>query len=199
MNPIPKTRMTEAEYIAHERKAEFKSEFYRGEMFAMSGASRQHVRISGNLNAEARLALKGRPCAAYQSDLRVRVSATGLYTYPDVVIVCGEEVFLDKEVDTLLNPTVLAEVLSKSTETYDRGIKSAHYRTIESLQEYLLISQDEPHVELYTRKTNDTWLFRELKNLEDTLHLTSVDMSIPLVEIYRGIEFPAKEFDPTRH
>ena len=140
MSSLPKARFTPEEYLALERQAEYRSEFFHGEIFAMAGASREHNLIAGNVSRELGNQLKGRPCETYQSDMRVKVSDTGLYTYPDVVVACGELAFEDDEVDTLLNPTLLIEVLSESTESYDRGKKFGYYRTIQSLAEYLLVA-----------------------------------------------------------
>lgn len=189
MSTALKPRLTEAEYLARERKAECKSEFYRGEMFAMAGASREHNLISLNISGEARNALKGRSCETYQSDMRVKVSPTGLYTYPDVVIVCGERQFEDDELDTLLNPTVLVEVLSEATEKYDRGAKAAQYRQLAPLREHVLVAQAEPRVERFVRQPDGSWLLREVTKLEGALELESVGITIPLREIYRGVEF----------
>lgn len=182
-------KLTEAEYLAKERKAEFKSEFYRGEMFAMSGASREHILIAGNMVGELRNQFKGRCCEVYSNDMRVRVSATGLYTYPDVVIVCGEPEFLDAEVDTLLNPTVLIEVLSPTTESYDRGAKAEQYRRIPSLREHVLITQDRPHVDVLIRQEDGSWLLRESNDLDQVVTLPSVSASLPMSEIYDRITF----------
>src|SRR5947209_3009314 len=143
MSSVPKTLLTTQEYLARERKAEFRSEFYRGEMFAMAGASWEHTLIKDNIAHEARNQLDDGPCRVLTSDLRVKVDATGLYTYPDVIIVCDEPMFEDRMFDTLLNPRCLMEVLSDSTEKYDRGEKFKHYRRVPSLQEYILIAQDE--------------------------------------------------------
>src|SRR5664279_880128 len=137
MSTLPKSHLTPEEYLAIERKAEFKSEYVQGEMFAMSGAREPHVLITGNTLSELRQQLRKRPCKAYSTDMRVRVASTGLYTYPDVVVVCGDPHFLDENRDTLLNPTVIIEVLSNSTEAYDRGHKFELYRSQESLAEYL--------------------------------------------------------------
>src|SRR5207302_572820 len=142
MSAVPKPLLSPQEYLARERLADFRSEFYRGEMFTMAGGSPRHSLIKTNLLGELRNALKGRPCTAYDSDLRIRVSATGLYTYPDASVLCGELQFDDEHRDTVLNPALLAEVLSDSTEAYDRGKTFTHYRQIVSLQEYLLVSQD---------------------------------------------------------
>lgn len=189
MSAVPKTKLTAAEYLAKERKAEFRSEFYCGEMFAMAGTSREHSLIVGNLVGELRTQFKGRGCEVYPTDMRVKVDASGLYTYPDVVIVCGQPMFEDAEVDTLLNPTVLIEVLSPSTESYDRGAKSGQYRRLPSLREYVLIAQDRPQVEVFIRHDNGDWLLREASDLDSVVTLSSVSVSLPLREIYDRITF----------
>lgn len=185
-------RFTPEQYLALERKADFKSEFCNGFIIAMAGASRVHNVIGGNLHGEIRSQLKGRPCEVYISDMRVRVSPAGLFTYPDVVAVCGEARFLDDKGDTLLNPTMIAEVLSTSTESYDRGDKFMHYRRLESLREYVVISQNKVLVERFTRQ-GDEWLLTEFRNLDDTLRLASIDCAVPLREIYARIEFPGQD------
>src|SRR5437867_12261501 len=136
-----KTHLSPEEYLSLDRKSEVRSEYFDGDMVAMSGGSREHNLIVTNLVRELSLHLKGRPCEVYPSNMRVKISATGLYTYPDVVVVCSDPQFEDESVDTLINPTLIAEVLSDSTEAYDRGAKFAHYRKIDSLLEYLLVSQ----------------------------------------------------------
>ena len=134
-SPAAQTQYTPEQYLELERKAPYKNEFVNGHIYAMSGASRAHNLITGNTHREVSSQLRGRPCETYVSDMRVKVNTTGLYTYPDVVVVCGEIRFDDAQKDTLLNPTVLIEVLSPSTEAYDRGEKFAHYRRLASLQE----------------------------------------------------------------
>lgn len=193
MSSVPKPYLTPEEYLAIERKAEIKSEYYQGEMFAMSGASREHVVISGNINGELHQHFKDRPCESYQSDMRVKVDATGLYTYPDVIAVCGEPRFEDSHVDTLLNPVVVFEVLSDSTESYDRGKKASHYRTVDSLKEHILVSQHDCRVEQMVRQDGSQWLLTELTSLEQTLKLTSIDAEIPLSEIYRKVDLSRQE------
>ncbi len=193
MSAVPKSFLTPEEYLARERRAETKSEYLRGEMFAMSGASREHNLIAGNVSRELGQQLRERPCEVYQADMRVKVSPTGLYTYPDVTVACGELQFEDAEVDTLLNPTVLVEVLSPSTADYDRGGKFAHYRRLASLQEYILVSQDRPLVEHYVRQGSDQWLLTEQRGLEDTLVLPSIGCQIPLAEIYLKVRFAPTE------
>jgi Uma2 family endonuclease len=188
-------RITPEEYLAIERAAEFRSEYYNGEMFAMSGGSFPHVSIIGNLAAELRGALKGRGCVVGSSDLRVRVSPEGLYTYPDVVVVCGDPKFADDQKDTLLNPMLLAEVLSPSTEGHDRGFKSTQYRQIESLQVYALVSQTEPRIEVYNRQSAGDWLLSEFAGLDRQCRFRALECEIPLSEIYLQVKFAAPD-DP---
>lgn len=190
MSTAEKIRLTPQEYLAKERQADFRSEFYRGEMFAMAGASREHARIKDNLARHAGNRLEGGPCEVYTSDLRVKISATGLYTYPDVVVVCGEPQFEDEHVDTLLNPRVVVEVLSDSTERYDRGAKFGHYRQLPSVQEYLLVSQDSPLVERCVRQDDGTWTLKDFRGLDCTFEFASIPASVPLADIYRGVKFP---------
>jgi Uma2 family endonuclease len=180
-------RLTAEEYLALERQAPYKSEYGNGEIFAMSGASRRHNLIALNIGAELRAQLKQRPCEVYTSDMRVKISRTGIYTYPDVVVVCEEPVFEDAEVDTLLNPTVLVEVLSKSTEDYDRGGKFEHYRTLASLQEYLLVAQERCHVVHYVRQPDHTWLLAETYDMHDGVHLPSIHCDLLLSEVYAKV------------
>ena len=189
MPTLPKSRYTAEEYLALERAAEYKSEFYSGEIFAMAGASEQHNLIVANLVRELGLQLKKRPCKTYPSDMRLKVASTGLYTYPDVMVVCGKALLDDEEQDTLLNPTLIIEVLSPSTESADRGSKSGHYRKLESLQEYLLVSQTKPHVEHYSRHPDHRWLLSEAEALQSEIRLSSVECVLPLSEIYDKVEF----------
>jgi Uma2 family endonuclease len=180
---------TAEQYLASERKADFKSEFCNGFIVAMAGASREHNVISGNLHGEIRSQLKRRACEVYMSDMRVQVSATGLFTYPEIVAVCCDSRFLDDKRDTLLNPTAIVEVLSNSTESYDRGEKFMQYRRLESLREYVLVAQDKVLVERFTRQ-GDEWLLTEFGSLDQTLRLASIDCAVPLSEIYARIEQP---------
>lgn len=188
-------RITPQEYLIRERQASIKSEFYQGEIFAMGGGSANHSLIAANLVREVGNALKGRPCAVFNSDLRVQVQSTGLYAYPDATIVCGELLFDDDHRDTLLNPTVIVEVLSDSTEKYDRGKKSNHYRQIASLKELILIAQDRSHVERFTRQPNGDWLFHEQKEITADFELKSLGISIAISELYRGVKFEPIEDD----
>lgn len=197
MSTVPKTQLTSAEYLALERKAAFKSEFFQGEMYAMAGGSPEHSLIAANFIREAGNELKRSDCLVFTSDLRVKIAATGLYTYPDATILCGERQFDDEQKDTVLNPTVLVEVLTESTERYDRGTKSRHYRKIDSLRELLLISQDSPSIEHYVRNPAGDWGFRETDSLEQSIRLDSIGVTIPVAEIYRGVVFPPPKLPET--
>ena len=179
------------EYLVIERAAEAKSEYLDGQMFAMTGASFRHNRIIVNLATRLNAALRGGPCQVVVQDLRVRVSPEGLCTYPDVVTVCGEPEFADGHEDTLTNPTLLVEVLSPSTEAYDRGAKFRHYRTLSTLKQYVLVAQEEPLVEVYTRQEGGGWLLREFRGLEATAELTAIDCHVSLAEVYRDLTFGA--------
>src|SRR2546421_764668 len=172
------------EYLRLERQSEYKNEYLNGEIFAMSGASRKHNLITGNIGSEFNQQLRGKPCEAYMSDMRVKVTATGLYTYPDVVVVCGEPKFEDEHLDTLLNPTVLVEVLSKSTERYDRIAKSSYYRTLDSLAEHLLVAQDEIRLEQYSRQPDGQRLLLDYRSFDDIAELKSIGCSLALRDVY---------------
>ena len=185
----PKTYYTAEEYLALERSSEIKHEYFNGEIFGMGGASKRHVSIVTNLVGELYSQLKTGSCQVYSTDLRVRVSPTGLYTYPDVIVLFEEPRFSDDQDDTLLNPALIIEVLSESTKDYDRGGKFEQYRTIDSFVEYLLIAQDRTHVEHYTRQRDGSWLLHETNNLEDTLQLKSAPCSLRIADIYARIEF----------
>jgi Uma2 family endonuclease len=178
------TYVTPEEYLALERKAESKSEYLAGEIFAMTGASKNHNLIAGNVFTALKQHLREKPCEIYISDMRVKVPAANLYTYPDVAVVCGESQFEDDVVDTLLNPILIVEVLSKSTASYDRTVKFGYYRTLASVAEYLLIAQNGYHVEHYARQADGRWLLADFRSTEDVLQLDSVQCSLALREIY---------------
>ncbi|HEV7377579.1 MAG TPA: Uma2 family endonuclease [Pyrinomonadaceae bacterium] len=188
MSSQVKVHHTPDEYLALERQAEYKSEYFNGEIFAMTGASRRHNLVAANVLASLHGQLRKRPCEIYPSDMRVKVSPTGLYTYPDVVIVCGEPIFDDTQRDTLLNPTVLVKVLSKSTASYDRGEKFEHYRKLDSLAEYLVIAQNKYHVEHYIRQPDNRWLLSETDDIRETNHLSSIECDLALADIYDKVE-----------
>lgn len=177
---------TANEYLALERDTEYKSEYHDGEIFAMSGASREHNLISGNIYREISLQLKYRSCEAYMSDMRVKAAEARSYHYPDLAVVCGKAEFEDTHVDTLLNPTLLIEVLSPFTEAYDRGGKFAHYRKIASLREYLLIAQDQPSIERYVRQ-GDVWILSEATDLNASIILESIGCTLTLREVYAKV------------
>ena len=189
MGAISKTKLTSEEYLAKERKAEYKSEYFNGEIYAMAGANRKHNKIVGNLTGLVWQHLKGKDCEFYPNDMRVFVPKTGLYTYPDLVVVCGEPKFQDKVFDTLLNPTLLVEVISESTESYDRGKKFQHYRSIESLQEYVLVSQDEAGIEKYIKQGSGFWVLSEAFGLDAKIKLDSIDCEIALSEVFDKVNF----------
>jgi len=184
------TKLTEEQYLSLDRAAESRSEFLAGEMFAMSGASMQHGRLQRNLITQLTVSLGVGPCEAFGSDFRVRVSGR-MYTYPDVLVVCGEPALADGHQDVLLNPAVIFEVLSPSTEKYDRGLKFLHYRSIESLREYVLVDQNQVLVEQYTRQADNTWTLRDYLSLDAELKLDSLGVSLPLNRIYDRVELPA--------
>jgi len=191
MSSQPQHPYTPEEYLALERKAKDKSEYFAGEIFAMSGASRQHNLIVANVVATLHGQFRNRPHEVYASDMRVKVSPTGLYTYPDVVALCGEPQFDDEQKDTLLNPTVIIEVLSSSTEAYDRGDKFGHYRKLASLTEYVLISQEKLHIEHYVRQPDNQWLLSEASGPQDTVRLPSINGVLVLAEVYDKVEVGA--------
>jgi Uma2 family endonuclease len=187
--PAPLQRLTEAEYLEIERAAEFKSEFFEGEMFAMAGGTPQHSLIATNLAAEFRNQLKSGDCAPYNADLRIKIEATGLCTYPDLSVICGPLQFAPGTDDTVLNPTLLAEVLSDSTEGYDRGKKFEHYRQIPTFQEYLLVSQKEPRIEQFIRQSDGRWVLNEAAGLDAMLELPSLRISLSLAEVFAKVKF----------
>jgi Uma2 family endonuclease len=187
--PLAQPLATPAEYLAAERRSREKNEYVNGRIYAMAGASRVHNLIVGNLFAELRSQLRGRPCEAYVNDMRVKVQRTGMYTYPDVAAVCGDPGMEDEHLDTLLNPSVIVEVLSPSTESYDRGEKFAHYRRLESLQEYVLVAQVTPRVEHF-RREGDHWVLTELDGTDAEVALSSVGCVLALGDIYDRVVFP---------
>jgi len=190
MSTAPTCRISPQEYLAQERRADFKSEYLRGEVFAMAGATYEHTVIKDNLARKAGNQLENGPCRALTSDMRVKVNATGLYTYPDIAIVRDKPQFEDEVFDTLLNPRAVVEVLSDSTEKYDRGAKFGHYRQIPSLEEYVLVAQDRPLVERYVRQADGSWVLTIFEGLLATFAFASIPARIPLAEIYNGVEFP---------
>ena len=194
VTPAAQTYLTPEEYIALERKALpdseiVRSEYLNGDLIAMSGASRAHNLITGNISGELRTLLRGSGCETYANEMRVSTPLTTSYFYPDVVVVCEEPRFEDDVFDTLLNPIILVEVLSPSTEAYDRGEKFAHYRQLTSLQEYVLVAQDRIRVEHFRRQEKQ-WIFTDFQEREEILPLTSIQCELPLQEIYERVTFP---------
>ncbi len=179
---------TSAEYLEFERQSEVKHELIDGEIFEMAGAVRNHNRISTNVLRLIDNQLLERKCNVYSSDMRVKITATEKYTYPDVVAICGEEIYEDKTEDTLINPQLIIEVLSKSTEGYDRGAKFEYYQTIESFTEYVLITQEPFRVEQYVRKNKNEWTYFEFRKPEDIVKLISIDCEMSLQDIYHKIQ-----------
>ena len=190
MTAVPKRKLTADEYLTIERDAEFRSEFYDGVMYAMAGATVQHNRVKENLAREiGNLLIRG-SCELFSSDQRVLVNQTGLYAYPDIVVVCGPVETVGNDGLTVVNPRILIEVLSPSTELYDRNVKLRHYGRIESLQEYILAAQGEPQIDRYVRQTDGTWLLKVFHGIEETFSLTSLPIEIPLADVYRNVVFP---------
>jgi len=186
----PIHRLTEEEYLALERAAEIKSEFLNGEIFAMSGGTSRHSGLQRNLLVELANRLEGGPCQPFTDSLKISVPAARLYTYPDLSVVCGQPQYRDNREEGLLNPAVIAEVLSSSTEAYDRGRKFQYYRMIDSLAEYILVDQNQVLVECYSRGAdNSSWTLRTYTNQDEEVHINSIGVSIPLSRLYRQIEF----------
>ena len=187
MASLPKTFITPEQYLAIDRESETKCEYYDGRIIAFAGASRSHNLLVGNVFAGIHRQLLNRNCNVYPSDLRVRVSKTQMYAYPDVVVTCGEERFADDSKDTLLNPTVLFEVLSESTANYDRGDKFENYRRIESLREYIIIYQEPYRVDQFVRQNDTQWLLTEHSGKDETIEIRSIGCELALKEIYAKI------------
>lgn len=190
MSAEPKPKLSPVEYLAIEKKANYKSQYLDGEMFAMAVASRPHNRINENLSVEVGVQLKGGPCQALSRDQRVLVERTGLFTYPDLMIVCGPVETAQLDDDTITNPSVLVEVLSPSTERYDRGAKFRNYQQLTSLKEYVLVAQDEAVCERFVRQADGSWALVSFVGLNAVLEFATVPVKVALAEIYTGVEFP---------
>ncbi len=183
--------LTAEEYIAFERAAEIKHEYHDGEIIAFAGASRTHIIICGNTHYRLMNQLLDKPCEVYMADMRVRATPTA-YVYPDVVVICGEPLFADEEFDILLNPTVIVEVLSPSTEARDRGDKLQYYGSLESVSDYLLIAQDKSRVDHYIKQSSSEWNLRVYSEFSDEIDLASIGCKLVLADIYAKVEFPPK-------
>ncbi len=192
----PSSFISPAEYLVQERAALTKSEYFRGEIFAMAGASEAHNLIVGNLVRVLGNQLRSRDCRVYPSDLRLLVSATGLYTYPDVMVVCGKPVLVDQQGDILTNPVLIIEVLSESTKDYDRGGKFHQYMRIDSLREYLTVSQTEMLVDYSIRQPDGSWLLREIGPASGTVSLESLAIRLDFTDIYEKVSFAVETTDP---
>jgi len=190
MRPLTRKHfITQEEYLEFERAAFEKHEYFDGEMFDMSGASLEHAGITSNINATFALQLKGRPCKSFQSDLRIHIPETGLYTYPDVIVVCGKPQLLDDTyLDTLLNPDLIVEVLSPSTAEYDMNVKFEHYRKIDSLKEYVLVWQDKKRVARYTKRDDESWILNDFIGDDAHIDLTSIECSLSMDDIYDKVD-----------
>jgi Uma2 family endonuclease len=187
MSTLANKFVTPEEYLEFERKAEYKSEYHDGKIYAMSGVSRRHDRINVPLSALLDRHLRGGKCEVFSSDMRVLVEASGLYTYPDLSVVCGQARFADGHFDSLTNPVLLVEILSPSTEAYDRGLKAAMYRKIPSLQELLLIAQERYEVQLYRRIPDGTWSVMDFEGLDASVELQSIGYTLRLSELYERL------------
>lgn len=179
------------DYLAMERTAEFKSEYVDGEVFAMSGGSMPHSVIAVNLTRHVSDQLEGKPCLALNSDMKVWIGEANQFAYPDLSALCGDPEFYDDQQDVITNPSFIAEVLSPSTELYDRGGKFRKYQRLPSLREYLLLSQTERLAELFLRQEDDTWNLRVLDNDQDCLQIPSLGVEIPLAKLYDKVDFEA--------
>ncbi len=189
MSSLPaETYITPEAYLALERRAQYKSEYINGEILAMSGASRAHNIITVDITTELNIQLRKRGCDIYSGDMRVRTNPTSSYFYPDVVVVCDKPRFEDNVFDTLLNPILIVEVLSPSTETYDRGEKFAHYQEFVSLRDYILVAQDRMHV-VHHRLIETQWVQKEFYTPDDVLTLDSIECKLPLRDIYTSVAF----------
>lgn len=178
-------------YLEADHAADFRSEYYAGYVYAMSGGTMPHAIIIANTARELGNALKKSPCFVTSSDMRLEVLPRELYTYPDVMVICGEARLMPERTDVVTNPTLIIEVLLPSTERYDRGFKSQQYRTMQSLQEYVFVSQSGPRVEIFRRRSRDEWLLKESIGIESSCTFESVSATIPLAEIYDRITFEA--------
>ena len=183
---------TPEEYLALEAKAEYKSEYYNGRIFRMAGGSNRHNQIVSNVNAALNVALLDTPCITYSSDMRILVQANGLYTYADVSGVCAEPEFASRRNDTILNPTLIVEVLSPSTAGYDRGDKFNFYRALPSLQVYILVYQSSMKVECYQKGNEDSWNLTTYTEADQVIKLTTLGIELSLSRFYSKVQLPAK-------
>lgn len=189
MSTVAVRKYSVAEYLSREAASTVRNEYYRGEIFAMAGNTHQHCEIQGNLMYRLRQALEGSPCRPYGTDQRIRIEAVDLFTYPDVVVICGEPDFASEDPMSITNPRVVFEILSPSTEAYHRGEKFELYQHLASLQEYVLVSQDRAHIDRFVRQSGGGWLLQSFAGLEDTLEIESLKCRIPLALVYENVKF----------
>ena len=189
MSALAKPRYTPEQYLERDRKADHRSEYVNGEILAMAEASREHNRITLNIGTSLTIQLRGRSCEPFTSDLRVKGRTTGSYLFPDAVVGCGPLEFEDSSLDILLNPVVIVEVLSPTTEAGDRSWKFAHYRRLPTLTDYVMLSQYQPFAEHYARQSDDQWVLTELSGLEAVLRLPFIGCELPLSAVYERVEF----------
>jgi Uma2 family endonuclease len=177
------------EYLAIERKAEYKSEYINGQMYAMAGGTPEHNLVAGNALTALNIALRERPCLVFNSDMKVRVPSSMKFHYPDAAVVCDKPCYADDERDVLLNPLLVVEVLSESTSAYDRGKKFQYYQELESFREYLLVAQDEPVVERFVKQPDGNWLYSKVAGLDQNIELVTLNCSLRLGDIYAKVNF----------
>ena len=189
MTPQPKRHITEEEYLEFDHSSALKHEYFNGAIYLMTGGTESHNLLAGNAYASLHGQLRRRPCRIYNSDQRIKVMATGLHTYPDVTVVCGQSLFTQRRRLTLVNPTMIIEVLSSSTERYDRGIKFQNYRLMPTLQDYILISQDNYRIEQYIRQETGEWLLREAVGVAAQVAISSIDCVLSLEDVYEKVDF----------
>ncbi len=182
-----KEKMSIEEYLKMENASIEKHEYYRGEIFAMSGAKVPHNTVHKNLLGSLFIKLKGKKCQPYGSDVRIHIQSNTLFTYPDICIICGEVITLNNDDYNVLNPTVIIEILSKSTKNYDRGEKFKLYRDIATLKEYILVDSESIHIEVFRLNETNRWELEEHNSITDDLQVKSIDASILLSEIYEGV------------
>lgn len=185
--------LTVEEYFELEDNSEEKYQYFKGEVFMMAGGTANHNRIAGNLFANLRELFKGKPCEAFTSDMKIQIEASDLFTYPDVSVVCGEIDFYENRQDTISNPKIVFEVLSESTKDYDRGTKFLLYRSLESLTDYVLVSQSEVRIEHFHKNDKGIWSLKEIVSLEEIFSLSSPSCEISVKEIYERVDFSLLE------
>ena len=188
--PAPKYNYISPEqYLEMERASETKHEYYKGEVFAMSGASLPHNFVSHNVYGSLIIFLKGKNCKPFGSDLRIHIPENSLYTYPDISIICGKPETTDSFRDSIINPSVIIEILSKSTKDYDRGTKFTLYRSIKTLKEYILIDSTSVSVEIFTKQEDNSWNLTEFKQLSDSFRITTINLALHLKDVYEDVSF----------